>query len=158
VTSSVESRADARHPDLRTHWQERVPFNKACAIEITRWDPEGVSIDLPEADWLMNSLGVYHGGVVSALCDTAAAGAVMAGYNGDGKMSTISMTVQYLRPARGRLRAEARCTKRGRSVQFAEVTVTDPGGGLVAHAVVSTTVSPLRRPSEAPEPTPEEEG
>jgi uncharacterized protein (TIGR00369 family) len=151
VSASSEGPPAQRHPDLRTHWQERVPFNKACAMEITRWDTEGVTVELPAADWLMNSLGAYHGGVVSALCDTAAAGAVMAALAGDGRMSTISMTVQYMSPANGRLRADARCTKRGRQVQFAEVTVTNPGGKVVAHALVSTAVAPLRRSSEAAE-------
>ena len=149
MSASPEGRRPGRHPDLRMHWQERVPFNKACAMEVTRWDDEGVTVELPAADWLMNSLGSYHGGVVSALCDTAAAGAVMAAMGADGRMSTISMTVQYMSPATGRLRAEAHCTKRGRQVQFAEVTVTDPEGKVVAHALVSTAVAPLRRSGEA---------
>ena len=148
MSAPPEGPRPGRHPDLRTHWQERVPFNKACAMEVTRWDAEGVTVELPPADWLMNSLGAYHGGVVSALCDTAAAGAVMAALGGDGRMSTISMTVQYMSPATGRLRAEARCTKCGRQVQFAEVTVTNQDGKVVAHALVSTAVAPLRRSGE----------
>lgn len=148
--AAAEDRSPERHPDLRIHWQERVPFNKACAMQITRWDADGVTIELPPADWLMSSLGVYHGGVVSALCDTAATAAVMAGNAGDGRMATISMTIQYMSPATGRLRAEARCTKRGRQVQFAEVTVTDPDGKVVAQALASTTVGQLQRPDTPP--------
>jgi uncharacterized protein (TIGR00369 family) len=148
VSASPEGRRPGRHPDLRTHWQERVPFNKACDMQVTRWDTDGVTVELPAADWLMNSLGVYHGGVVAALCDTAAAGAVMAALEGDGRMSTISMTVQYMLPASGRLRAQARCTKRGRQVQFAEVTVMNQEGNVVAHALVSTANAPLRRSGE----------
>ncbi|HLF40633.1 MAG TPA: PaaI family thioesterase [Acidimicrobiia bacterium] len=136
-----------QQPDLRAHWQDRVPYNKACGMEITRWDGDGVTIEMPDADWLMNGLGMFHGGAVAALCDTAASGAVMAGHApGRGRLSTISMTVQYLAPATGRLRAEARCTKRGRQVSFAEVTVTNPDGNPVARAIVSVTVAPLRSP------------
>ncbi len=137
-------------PNLRAHWQDGVPFNKACGMEITRWDADGVTIEMPAADWLMNSLGMFHGGAVAALCDTAASGAVMAGHDpGGGRLSTISMTVQYLAPASGRLRAEARCTKRGRQVSFAEVTVTNPDGLPVAQAVVSVTLAPRRPPDPA---------
>jgi uncharacterized protein (TIGR00369 family) len=117
-------------------------------MDFVRWDDEGVTIEMPDAPWLMNGLGTFHGGALSALCDTAAGAAVVAAHGpGCGAPSTIAMTVQYQSSATGRLRAEARCTKRGRQISFAEVTVTDRDGKVVARALVSVAIAPPRSPA-----------
>jgi acyl-coenzyme A thioesterase PaaI-like protein len=38
--------------------------------------------------------------------------------------------------------ADARCTKRGRRLQFVAVDVHDADGGLVAQAMVTVSISP----------------
>src|SRR5207245_4365536 len=47
--------------------------------------------------------GIFHGGVVSALLDTTATGAVMAGHDfaKGSRLTTISLSVQYLSVAPG---------------------------------------------------------
>lgn len=47
--------------------------------------------------------------------------------------STVSLTVNFVAAARGQdLRAVARTVRRGRSLCFSEVEVTDPDGRVVA--------------------------
>ena len=111
---------------FRFHFQERVRFNKACGIQITRWEGDDATFELALRDDLMAHPGVFHGGVVSALIDTAGTGAVMAGhdFNRGSRITTMSLSVNYLSVAPGEgLVAEAHCTRRGRSNHYAEVHV-----------------------------------
>ena len=48
---------------------------------------------------------------------------------------TLEMKTQFLRPARaGRLRAEGRFLKKGKSINYLETRLTDAGGSLLAVA------------------------
>ena len=76
-----------------------------------------------------------HGGAIASLIDTAGMAACWAadeepeGLNG----STVTLNVNYLAAARGQeLTAHAIVTRRGRSMVFSEVKVTEPSGRLVA--------------------------
>jgi uncharacterized protein (TIGR00369 family) len=111
---------------FREHWEHGVAFNAHCGITVTRWEPGGVELRLPYAEQLSAHAGIFHGGVISALIDTAGCGAVAAGhdFNLGSRITTIAIAVQYLSvaPAEAAL-ARAHCTRRGRQVNYAEVTV-----------------------------------
>jgi len=128
---------------FRRHWDGGVPFNRLCGMRVARWDVEGVTLRLPFDEQLSAHTGVFHGGVVSALIDTAATGSVMAGHNFElGTLPvTLTMSVQYLAVAPGEdLVADATCAKRGRT-NFAEVRVTSPAGNLLALGMVTVAVT-----------------
>jgi uncharacterized protein (TIGR00369 family) len=125
------------------HWEDGVPFNRLCGMKVARWDIEGVTLRLPFAEQLSAHTGIFHGGVVSALIDTAATGSVMAGHDFDlgTQPVTLTLSVQYLSVAPGEdLVADAACTKRGRT-NFAEVRVTSPAGNLLALGMVTVAVT-----------------
>ncbi|WP_210569452.1 PaaI family thioesterase [Streptomyces sp. GESEQ-4] len=129
---------------FRTRWERGVKFNRDCGMRILRWDPDGIEMVLPYAESLSAHEGVFHGGVISALIDTAGAGAVIAGHDFDkgSLLSTVSMSVQYLAPARGREAvAHARCVRRGRRLHFADVEVRMPDGRICARGQVVVTIS-----------------
>src|SRR4029450_3514132 len=108
---------------FRRHWQEGVAFNRSCNMTVLRWDPDGVEMHLPLRDDLTAHEGIFHGGVVSALIDTAGCGAVAAGhdYSLSSRITTVALAVQYfsVAPWEGAV-ARARCTRRGRQLNYAD--------------------------------------
>ncbi len=84
---------------------------------------------------LCNRRGVVHGGVLSALLDSALGGAVVAGIAPEEWCATLQLSVQYLAGARtGPLRAHGRMLRRGRRCAFAAGVIRDRDGQLVAQA------------------------
>ena len=96
---------------FRARWERGVAFNRRCRIRVTRWDADGVEIVLPYAESLSAHEDVFHGGVISALIDTAGAGAVIAGHDfTEGQPAQHRVDVGAVprtrpRPGGGRLRA-----------------------------------------------------
>ena len=134
-----------------THDGEYFPDRMGMAVEELRRDYS--RLRLPWRPMFRQRTGVMHGGVIAALVDTTVVPAIAAHYEGDPRMGTIHLAVQYLRPVVDRdLVAEAWVEHRGRSVVFcrAEVRSVDPGGGveLVATATlvfrVSASAEPVR--------------
>lgn len=142
VTASVplsEDEQQRRRAWFRERWERGVRFNRDCGMRVLRWDPDGVEMLLPYAEGLSAHEGVFHGGVVSALIDTAGGGAVIAGHDftKGSRLSTVSMSVQYLLPAVGaEIVAHARCVRRGGKTHFAEVEVHRPDGQICARGQV----------------------
>lgn len=109
-------------------------FIASLGIAVERWEADGVRLVMPFDERLTNDGKEYHGGAIAALIDTAGASAVWAGHDFDRglRASTVSMTVNYLGRGSGDLVADARCTKRGRDLAFAEIAVADRAGSTVA--------------------------
>ena len=58
-------------------------------------------------------------------------------------MTTVDLKLNYLKPVRtGRLRAEGRCLRAGRQVSYAEASVLDEAGGLIAHGTSTLMALP----------------
>ena len=77
-----------------------------------------------------------HGGAISALIDAAATAVAWSGVDPASPPSfgtTVTLDVRFLSPARGcDLVATATAPRRGRSICFSHVDVTDPEGNLIA--------------------------
>ena len=76
-----------------------------------------------------------HGGAIASLIDTAGMAATWADDFEPESMTgaTVTLNVNYLAAANGQdLTAHAAVTRRGRSMVFSEVRVTEPDGRLVA--------------------------
>ncbi len=120
-------------------------FNTYLGVRLERMaDGEAVAVlDLGEHH--LNARGVVHGGVVSALLDTALGSAVVSAIPNEAWCATTSLSVQYLEGARsGRLVAHGRVIRRGRRVAFAGGEIVDEGGRMVATAQGSWHVWPHR--------------
>lgn len=129
---------------FRRHWETNLPFNRLCRISVRSWTPDGIELVAAYSDELSAHPGIFHGGVLSTLIDTAGCGAVMAGHDftRGSRISTAAISVQYLAVARGEdIVATARATKRGRTVQVATVEVTGASSGrTLATGQVTATI------------------
>lgn len=90
-----------------------------------------------------NRRGVAHGGVISALLDTALGAAVVSTLAEQEWCGTLELSVQFRDPARhGPLTGHGRVARRGRRVAFAEGEVVDARGRTVASAHGVWTIWP----------------
>jgi len=83
---------------------------------------------------LANSRADVHGGAIFALLDGACARAARSTLPEGGGAATISLTVTYLAPARGRLTATGTVLRGGKTIIAVEADATDEAGQLVAKA------------------------
>ena len=82
-----------------------------------------------------NVSGNVMGGAIFTLADYAFGVAVNTG---DPSSVSLSSTINFIRPTKGPvLYAEAKCIKRGRSITFFDVTVTDDDGNIIATVIAN---------------------
>ena len=112
------------------------PFAKELGIELVDLRPDHAELRLPWAPRLATVGDVVHGGAIAALLDTAG---MAAAWSDDAEPdkpagSTVAMNVNYAAAAvASDLTAHASVVRRGRSLCFCEVRVSDAGGTVVAH-------------------------
>lgn len=114
------------------------PFQAHLGFRMTGWSDGLARFELPLAPHLMNRYGIPHGGVYASLLDTVMGYA--GSWTGDPDhrqlCMTLSLTTNFLGQPKGSLLlAEGRRTGGGRSVYYAEGTLTDETGVIVATGV-----------------------
>lgn len=142
-----DDRNERRRAWFHEHFENGVGFNAHIGVRIPRWDPDGVEFHVGYKPELGAHEGVFHGGVIAALIDTCGCGAVLAGHdfaNGS-RISTVDLTVHFLRIAAGDVVAHGTCVKRGRILNFAEVVVRDASGTEVARGTVTVHIAGERK-------------
>ncbi len=88
-----------------------------------------------------NPAGFIQGGLLAAMLDDTMGPAVLLHSNGAAYTATISMTVNFMAPARvGRLIGEARVSQVGKTIAFVEAKLTDDKGTVVATATSTARV------------------
>ncbi len=116
------------------------PFTRHVGLEVESLEPDVAVLKLDFADHVVTVGDVVHGGAIGTLADVAAMAAVWTGVEpGTASTgSTVSLTVDFLRAARGTaVTATGKVLRRGRSMSFCEVDVADGDGALVAKALVT---------------------
>ncbi|PWU23725.1 MAG: phenylacetic acid degradation protein [Candidatus Rokuibacteriota bacterium] len=126
--------------DLLAAVRERARTNlfwRHLGIEVESAEPGWVRLRVPIRDEFRNASGApVHGGVYSALVDTAVGGALstlhVASEGGIGQ-TTLDLNVSLMAGATsGAMIAEARILKRGRTIAFGEAKISDADGKLLA--------------------------
>lgn len=113
----------------------RVPFAELLGIQLTYQEPGRAILEMDLRPELQNSWDVAHGGVVMTLADIALAVAARTLETTATGAMTVELKVSFIGPGRGKLIAEGRCLRSGRSLAFCEGEVKDETGKLVAKAL-----------------------
>ena len=80
-------------------------------------------------------MGTIHGGVLCDVSDAAMGVAWASGLLEDETFTTIELKINFFRPFRtGKLIAEGKVLRRGRTVGYVECDVKDEEGRLIARA------------------------
>jgi uncharacterized protein (TIGR00369 family) len=102
--------------------------------------PDACDAEFELHDFMFNPQGSLHGGLIATVLDIAM-GHALTRYVGRGM--TLEMKTQYLRPARaGRVRAEGRFLKKGKSINYLEGRLVDAEGKVIAVATSTWQLMP----------------
>jgi uncharacterized protein (TIGR00369 family) len=107
-----------------------------------------VTLDLREK--LTNSWGFAHGGVLMTLLDVAMGSAVRSTVTAGFGVVTANLNVTFLHSAAGKLTAEGRVLRGGRTLVFCEGEVRDDAGHLLAKGVGTFRLKRRKGPPPAP--------
>jgi acyl-CoA thioesterase len=117
-----------------------VPYAHLLGIELDEISEGVATLGLNVRKELKQNHGVVHGGAIASLIDTAMAFAIITLLAPGEKVSTVDLTVSYLRPlTKGRITARARVVRSGRRlfVVSADVFGND---GILASTALSTYI------------------
>jgi uncharacterized protein (TIGR00369 family) len=120
------------------------------------WEPGGTSVEwVATTDYCFPTANgsVVHGGLVTALLDTAMGGACWTVLDHDEVFLTADLHVEFLRTARpGALRADGRVVRRSRRVVFCSAEMRDAEQHLLATSRCTQIVLPDQGPFGRPQP------
>ncbi|MFE3055769.1 PaaI family thioesterase [Nocardia sp. NPDC059236] len=116
--------------DLWPDWACQVPAAAAMHLRCSEVGPGHAVLHLEDSVWPLNPNGATHGGLVAAAADHSGGVAAISVLGAAGLPATATLTGEFLRPAFGPLRFEARVVKAGRSLVFVRVDVTNRDGAL----------------------------
>jgi len=125
------ARISARTQEVLREMEQSSPFNRLLGIKGEWVEPgRGVLVLPVRPDFVGDPRRpALHGGVLSALIDTAGGLAAWSALDGHESVSTVDLRVDYLEPAGlgGPLRAEAELVRKGNRVCYVRVAVTQDG-------------------------------
>lgn len=114
---------------VRTFMEEEIPFNRLLGVRVDELKPGRARLRVPFRPELIGDplRPALHGGVLSALLDTAGGAAVWSEVTLHDRVSTIDLRVDYLRPGRTEeLVAEAQVLRVGNRVGVTAMRVFHP--------------------------------
>jgi uncharacterized protein (TIGR00369 family) len=119
---------------------ETVPYAHLLGIELDDISEGVATLRLDVRKELKQNHGVVHGGAIASLIDTAMAFAIITLLEPREKVTTVDLTVSYLRPlTKGRITARARVVRSGRRLIVVSADVFDDDG-ILASTALSTYI------------------
>jgi uncharacterized protein (TIGR00369 family) len=113
-----------------------VPYAKLLGFELDEVSPGAATLGLKIRKDLMQNHGVVHGGAIASLIDTATAFAIIPLLTPEEKVTTVDLTISYLRPiTKGRVTASAMVVRAGRRLFVVSAQVKGEDGKLAATAL-----------------------
>jgi len=134
------------------------PISRLTGLELQDFAPGSTTFTFPLSGWLAADDGRVPLGVLTIPADAAMACAIIATLPPDTSITTSELALRQVRPVRpgGRLVVRGTMRPAGPPVAFAEATLTDQDGELVAHAGSLCVTLPAvgAPPPPAPGPAP----
>lgn len=104
-----------------------IPINRLLGLRLESRTAAGAVVAMEIRPDFEQEMGVVHGGIVTAIADTAAVYAFIPDLDDDLTMASIELKLNFLRPAfldRGEVVARSKVLRRGAQVGVCEVEVT----------------------------------
>jgi acyl-CoA thioesterase len=115
---------------------DTVPFARLLGIELDAIDTGTATLGLTIRQELTQNHGVVHGGAIASLIDTATAFAIISLLAPRERVTTVDLTISYLRPLTvGRITAVAKVVRAGRRLFVVSAEVLDGDGKLTTTAL-----------------------
>ena len=119
------------------------PFFRHLSMTIREMDIGCAVVDLDVDTEHLQAFGYVHGGVYASAIDTAAFWSAFCELEEGTGITTVDLKVNYLAPVKaGKLTAEGKRIKMGKTLGLAEATVKDVQGRVVAHGTSTLIVLP----------------
>ena len=113
-----------------------VPYAKLLGIKLAEVDSGTATLKMPVRKQLTQNHGVVHGGAMASLIDSATAFAIISLLEPHEKVTTVDLTISYLRPVtKGTLNCVAKVLRSGRRLLVVSAEVFDGTQKLVATAL-----------------------
>ncbi len=119
------------------------PFPNHMAMQLAEMNIDQATIELDLSNIHLQPFGLVHGGVISTMIDTATFWAVFMRIPEDAGLVSVDLKLNYLRSVtKGKLRAEGRSIRDGKSICYSEARVHDENDELIAHGTSTLMVLP----------------
>jgi uncharacterized protein (TIGR00369 family) len=119
------------------------PFPRHLRMKLVSISFDQATVKLETGQCHLQPFGIVHGGVMATLIDTATFWSVFLRLPENAGLVNIDLKLNYLRSiASGVMSAEGRCIRAGRSINYAEASVKDSKGNLIAHGTSTLMVLP----------------
>jgi uncharacterized protein (TIGR00369 family) len=129
-------------PDLKQRASaNNVPVARLIGFEAKEiWEGRATVI-LAAGPQHANRMGTLHGGILCDIADAAMGIAFASTLAAEESFTTVELKINFFRPVwQAMLRAEGTVINRGRTVGYAECTITDEENRLVAKAACTCMV------------------
>ena len=115
---------------------DSVPYAHLLGIELNEVSNGTATLGFEVRKELTQNHGVVHGGAIASLIDSATAFAIISLLAPREKVTTVDLTISYLRPlTNGRVTAVAKVVRSGRRLFVVSADVLDSDGKLAATAL-----------------------
>ena len=127
-----------RFERLREVFEERIVFNKVLGLKVLEAHEGKAKLEFPlKPDLIGNfTMGILHGGVISAALDVVGGLAVQASFKDEDpfySMGTVDMRVDFLLPGKGeRFIATGQVMRPGRNLCSTRMELVNEKGELLA--------------------------
>jgi len=134
------------NPDYLRAIYDRIngsPFVRHLPMRIVSVEVDRARVELDIEECHLQPFGIVHGGVLATLIDTATFWAGFGRLPADSGLVNVDLKLNYLAPAvAGRLVARGRCIRAGRTISYAEASVTGPDGSILVHGTSTLMALP----------------